>query len=1597
MKRKLCLALVLLLILANIVAMTSTVFAEEVATEGETITISYMNTQETTSDTTSLDTTAYSGGKQTVGKGEKFTLPTTSSSTYTGQDGYQLIWYTENGRTYKAGETVSFTEDTKLFRCVAKECYSLADVNYAMTNESTAAILMADISANSGISVKSEGQSVLILNGFTITITKNSNGFMGQQRAGKHVYGEGTINAINPDGKEGNYYFFEDKSHSHNGSANKTVIGVDVTINAPTMWLGGDGDGAYNNHYPWTRIYGKVNCYGLYNISNLGNRAPMVEVFEGANVTINGPTLFKDNVWRNNTNYTFNTQAFELRVYGGTFYLPAEAATEAFWTNDNIANYVDGTVNYYNYGLTKNTKDVIRIFGGSFVLPDNAVPAIADYLTNDWLGSIPSGGNGLVTNSNTSTYYVAYMQRPGYKLAFEKYTIAEGAYGKLTVTDYIDGSLSGTYYYQMTTGTIVFTDAYNSSEVTQNTISSLKAYEKLEDGTYVVTNKFELDFAMGGAVLFKNNITSADNKLQNLEANSTIFQVVVPADCAHNFTGEPLEATCEHGAYADYNCTKCGHNVYFSWGEKLEHNYVLGEQVQATLTALGSKEYTCSMCNKSVERVYSLDPTSLEVSVTIRNDDGTFEEITVLASDIFDFSTSGVNGDYIYTLSAIKAFGDYKIRNIYGVTIPQGILYMNITTQNYEKYNNVEYGVAILTFAEGSTIQVQNIGNLRRVEKIVVEKNVDVTFAPSCSYYSPNNERRDMQIINTIDLSAGNHTVTFMSNAFDSRGKIATLTFGENATYNFGHRAFNNCAILELNFLPSSEYNFTSTYAFYGNDMTELVLPDNFDMTFQNSTFENCPNLSSVTFGTGSTYVLGNYCFLYCPIEKVVLTAGSDYTIGQQAFINEHLTEYDMSAGNMNVTLNASAFTPWLSNKVYCAITAVKFGENSTYSFATNSLNDIYITEIILAPNSTYTFKKNCFSGGDNKKTFTTLDASADNITVVFEGEAFRDHSALTTLLINGKNSSYTFNGSSFCNTKVEEIVMGANSTYVFNGQCFNGSTPIAKIDASADGVNVTFGNEAFREKTLISTLLISGKNATYTFNNLSFYKVPFTELVLGEGSTYTFNSGCFNSANDIESFDASASNITATFGNDIFNGKSKLEYVNFGENSTYVFGYRAFYNTNPVNDVVFYSNSTYSFGQEVFVNADFNSIKFEDNVNVTFTGQKAFQYVTAVSLYLGKNFEIDNLPFCDMKYLEKIVIMDGVHFKDNQAEQWTFSSSGDADFSTPLVVYNHSYDMLFAQNMFNNCDGIVLYTVTDNIGTRSDVFSNCGDVKDSSGNLLYKAWTVYLGIPHPMVEGLISDPTCDEDGITGWVCDENYCNCDFKIIETKVVNKYENKHNITESTEVAGSTTYEITTAPAWGHDYGVENPVRIDWIYVDNNYFVNAKNKHTCTVCGEDYLGKDIENSALFTAKGVTLPEDVKDAIAHAITVNLSAVEAYNAFLGAENAIKYGVVAGIADGTGKPVTNDGKTTGKAVSASFENTGFSILQLKITNISNSAQGLYCCAYIIVDDVVTYLHNGSASDTATAVSLDKPNGIEEDVVENVQVEAVVETKEVIYA
>ena len=1532
MKKKIGIFLAIVMVISMIVALSLvTTFAEE-----KEITISYMNTQETTSDTTSLDTTAYSGGKQVVKAGESFTLPTTSSSTYTGQDGYQLIWYTENGRTYKAGETVSFTEDTKLFRCVAKECYNLTDVNYAMANNSTAAILMADISANSNIGVKDQGQAVLILNGFSITITKNSSNFMGSQRSGKHIYGEGTINAINPDGKLGEYSFFQDQSHGYNGSANKTVVGADVTINAPTMWLGSDGDGSYNNHYPWTRIYGKVNCYGFISISNLNNRAPLVEIFDGANVTVNGPHLFKDFVNRsNNKHYSYNTQAFELRIYGGTLNLPIEAATEEFWTNDNTEKYVVNDKTYYNYGLTKNTQDVIRIFGGTFILPENAAPAINDYLTNDWIGSIPSGGDGIYANKNTSTYYVAYMHRPGIKLAFEKYTIGEGNYGKLTVTDYIDGSLSGTYYYQMVQGTVVFVDSYNSSEITQNTVNNIKVFELTEGGEYVETTKFKLEYAMNSSVLFTNSMLQKDMTLQAYEGK----YIVAPAGCAHTFEETVVEATCQTQGYVTSTCTLCGYSVTTILEQKQGHNFELTNHEAASLTKLGSKTYKCSDCEFTKTTSYSLDPSSLEVFVTIRHDDGTFTEETVLAQDIFEFSKVGSDGDYIYTLSAIKAFGDYKIRNIYGVTIPKGILYINITTYNNEKYNNVEYGLSALTFQEGISIQVQNIGNLRNVEKIVVEKNTNVTFAQSCSYYNPNNEKRGMPILNTIDLSAGNHTVEFMSNAFDGRSKIANLLLGENAAYSFGHRAFNNCAITSLSFKESSEYTFTGTHSFYGNDMAELVFPDNMDINFQQNTFENCVNLVSVKFGQNATYSIGSYCFYKSSITKLVFAPYSTYTISTQAFSNKTLEELDMSAGNMNVTFNNSAFSMNFDkadqNDVF---TSLKFGANSTYYFAKESFNYTNIEKLVLAANSEYSFIEYCFNNVPN---LTTIDASAEGITVLWSGNAFKDRKTLTTIIF-GKNGNHTFNGSCLYNAPISELIFADDSTYLFKEGCFS-STNIAKIDASANNLDVTFKYRAFRDRTTLTELLINGKNSIYNFENESFYNTKFTALTFGEGSTYTFGSYPFGNTN-IVSLDATASNVTASFNGGVFSGKTSLVYIAFGENSTYVIGDNAFNGTNPTNDIVFSSTSTFTIGKEAFKQTDFASVTFEDNCNVTFKGTNAFGECSAKELYIGKNIAITNYPFKNFKSLELLIIMDGV----THTSEYEFENSGSADFTTPFVVYNHSYDLVFNKGMFKNCDGVILYTITDNIGTRNDVFMDCAD---GTG---YKAWTVYLGIPHQLIKGQV-DPTCTEVGGEIWV--GNGCPCGHVIAEETIVNVYENKHNIGETTEYARQDVYAVNVIPALGHTRG-----EIVAIVYENGFMQVGYKHYDCTVC--DDIDVDVENpqGPIFKDMGYAYSE-VTYAITHAFAVDNIALVEYNTY--AENKIgTYGLVAANSElvTNGMPLASVGTAVNGAVSVDYSaKSEFDIFEMKIKGLEAYADlGLYCTAYYTVGDDIYYLENGEA-------------------------------------
>ena len=181
------------------------------------------------------------------------------------------------------------------------------------------------------------------------------------------------------------------------------------------------------------------------------------------------------------------------------------------------------------------------------------------------------------------------------------------------------------------------------------------------------------------------------------------------------------------------------------------------------------------------------------------------------------------------------------------------------------------------------------------------------------------------------------------------------------------------------------------------------------------------------------------------------------------------------------------------------------------------------------------------------------------------------------------------------------------------------------------------------------------------------------------------------------------------------------------------------------------------------------------------------------------------------------------------------------------------------------------------------------------------------------------------------------------------------------------GSVVNENT---ALGHD---DTDAVVIMYFANNNYFENATSEYTCKRC-EEAIKSEIANSALFTKKGITVPENEKTtSICHAITVNNKAIENYNAYLGESNAIKYGVVVGKATASGTPVNTDGTSSQNAIVVGFEGTAYSHIQAKITNVPNENTGLYCSAYVIDADTVTYLYEGSASTTAQVISLSNYN------------------------
>ncbi len=816
MKKKISIFFAVLLVIACLTAlMVITASAEE-----KQITISYLNHHNPFNPDPGFDTSAYENGQQVVKVGEEFTLPTTSSHSFEITDGYQLRWYTPDGRSYKGGETVSFDKDTRLYRVVAKEVHDIEQLNSAMTSNSHAAVLMEDISyENIQISVWGENQAVLDLGGHDITVSRNGT-IMGGERAANIVIGKGTIKATNPDKKVGTYQFFSCKGHGYNGDETETLVGRDVTIDAPNFYLGQDGQGDHVAGFAYIKICGKVNVYYILHKSN-GTNAVRVDFMETCEVRLTAPYLNID--YKAPTDTTvYNNVSFNITIYGGIFRLPTEASTEFYWSTDNYATEKE---------LTENNKDNITILGGTFILPNGAKPAIDRFLEKAYILAINDHHDGinfygLKNKNNDTTAYINYLIPGGYKLFFNRN-------GSLTVTDNVGTGKGGVYYFTLNLtedGFVETISLFTDAEKTNPTdVFEMKAAPR---STWQIENSKDTP-----ALLVAFDEINPSTAMNTTTLLSTGVTALIPTNCEHSF--EPTTSTtadCITYATQSYKCSLCGHEYTVPYGEYSECIWELVKDVPPTMTIPGVKTYCCEICGDYMDELYYFDIANENIEVIVKGN----VKVSVKTGDVFELTSLGDNK---YRLTGIKAFGEYAIADIIEINIPMGISEVNFANNNST--------VVKMNIMDGADLTVTSFAKLSALTEITIGK-ATVVFPKNCIN----------SVIQAIHSDVEGANVTFNADLFYQKTQIQELTLSTGSTYSFGNQSFRRSGLKELIFPDNSTIKWESNafaecqqleYIYFGSNIGVKQI------TNGSAVFDGISNLKKVVI-MDLTY-LGEWAF----------------------------------------------------------------------------------------------------------------------------------------------------------------------------------------------------------------------------------------------------------------------------------------------------------------------------------------------------------------------------------------------------------------------------------------------------------------------------------------------------------------------------------------------------------------------------------------------------------------------------------------------------------------------------------------------------------------------------------------------------------------
>lgn len=214
-------------------------------------------------------------------------------------------------------------------------------------------------------------------------------------------------------------------------------------------------------------------------------------------------------------------------------------------------------------------------------------------------------------------------------------------------------------------------------------------------------------------------------------------------------------------------------------------------------------------------------------------------------------------------------------------------------------------------------------------------------------------------------------------------------------------------------------------------------------------------------------------------------------------------------------------------------------------------------------------------------------------------------------------------------------------------------------------------------------------------------------------------------------------------------------------------------------------------------------------------------------------------------------------------------------------------------------------------------------------------------------------------EGNTGLAIFYNYNKCDAL---------YKGEHNLVVA---EGNTCSGVCDRTSCGKSELLDNPVHNNSWIINNNETVSFTKEFVaeckCVFCGTIESSETID--AILYSKGISYDEKDATGIFEEIRINKEALELYAQI--SEQKFDYGIFALAAgdEQTSAPIIKDENGNASAIDektvyASFANTNYTHLRIKITGLENGS-GLFCGAYLIVGERIVYISDTKEGETVT--------------------------------